>query len=170
VRRKLNHESWVASAAFTVLLAAVGFGLAACKNSVPADHAKRYHLTGKVISVDLDHNTMTVDAQAVPGYMDAMTMPFTVPDAHNLATVSPGDEIVADVVVEGDTTHVENIIVTKRGSGTSPAPSTTLHVPEPGERVPDFVMINQEGRRIRLHSFRGNVLLVTFINTRRPFV
>jgi protein SCO1/2 len=168
MRRKLNRESWVASAAFVVLLAAAGFGLAACKSSAPVAHEKRYHLAGKVVSVDLDHNIMTVDMQAVPGYMEAMTMPFTVPDARNLATVKPDDEIVADIVVTGDTSHIENIIVTKRG-GPSPAPPATQRVPRPGESVPNFAMVNQQGQRIHLDSFRGSVLLVTFIYTRCPF-
>jgi protein SCO1/2 len=42
-------------------------------------------------------------------------------------------------------------------------------MPTPGEDVPDFSLTNQDGKRISLKQYRGNVLLVTFIYTRCPF-
>ena len=35
-------------------------------------------------------------------------------------------------------------------------------------RVPDFALLNQSGKRIRLSQFRGKVLVLTFIYTRCP--
>ncbi len=169
MRNERNRESRTARVAFALILAAVGLGLAACSKSAPTENAKRYHMAGKVLSIDLDHNTMSVDMQAIPGYMDAMTMSFNVPDAHNLATVQVGDEIAADIVVKEDSTYVENIIVTKRPAPGSQTPPSSQHEPQPGERVPDFAMIDQDGKRIHLSSYRGVVLLVTFIYTRCPF-
>src|SRR4029077_15534468 len=45
----------------------------------------------------------------------------------------------------------------------------TLHMPAPGEDVPDFTFTNQSGKHISLHQYRGKVLVVTFIYTRCPF-
>ena len=84
---------------------------------VPA--AKRYHLQGKVLSVDKRANMLNVDGEAIPGFMAAMTMPYKVKPATELDKLSPGDAIAADVVVQGDNSWLENIVVT--GHSAAPA-------------------------------------------------
>ena len=42
-------------------------------------------------------------------------------------------------------------------------------MPTPDEPVPDFNLINQNGKPISLAQYRGKALLVTFIYTRCPF-
>ncbi len=154
----------------TVLLIAIAaFTLipAACKKA-PAPQAKRYHLVGTVISVDTAHGSANIDGQEVPGFMAAMAMPYPVHDSKALAALSPGDQITADIVVTDNDTYLENIVVTKKGTG--PANTTgPTHLPQPGEKVPDFALVNQDGKRIHLRSYQGDVLLVTFIYTRCPF-
>jgi len=150
-----------------ILVAAFALIPAACKRA-PAPQAKRYHLVGTVISIDTAHGSANIDGQEVPGFMAAMAMPYPVHDSKALAALSPGDQITADIVVTDNDTHLENIVVTKKG----PAPANTTgsaHLPRPGEKVPDFTLINQDGKRIRLRSYQGDVLLVTFIYTRCPF-
>jgi protein SCO1/2 len=44
-----------------------------------------------------------------------------------------------------------------------------MHIPEPGDEVPDFQLVNQSGRHISLHQYRGQTLLLTLIYTRCPF-
>jgi protein SCO1/2 len=82
--------------------------------------AKRYHLQGKVVSVDKRANMLNVDGKAIPGFMSAMTMPYNVKPETQLDKLSPGDAIIADVVVQGDNSWLENIAVT----GHSSAPAT----------------------------------------------
>ncbi len=41
-------------------------------------------------------------------------------------------------------------------------------MPEVGEALPDFSFVDQNGRRVHLHQFRGKPLLLTFIYTRCP--
>jgi protein SCO1/2 len=123
-----------------------------------------------VVSIDQQHATLNVDGQEVPGFMAAMTMPYPVRDARSLSSLNPGDEITADVVITSDGAYLENIVVTKKAaSGASKPSAGPTHEPQPGENVPDFAMIDQDGRRIHLNAFRGDVLLVTFIYTRCPF-
>jgi protein SCO1/2 len=81
--------------------------------------AKRYHLQGKVVSVDKRANMLNVDGEAIPGFMSAMTMPYNVKPATELDKLSPGDAITADVVVQGDNSWIEKIAVT--GHSASPA-------------------------------------------------
>ena len=96
-------------------------------------------------------------------------MAYPVRDVRILAPLNAGDEITADVVVASDGAYLENIIVTKKGSGGKGTSPSSLHEPQSGEKVPDFTLINQDGKQIHLASFRGHVLLVTFVYTRCPF-
>jgi protein SCO1 len=174
--KELGPHRW--DAALLILLLAVSV-FAGCKKSEPSEtassntQAKRYHLVGKVVSIDQDQATLNVDGQEIPGFMAAMTMPYPVRNKQLLSGLNPGDEITADVVVAGDGSYLENIVVTKKAAA-SPStnnaqPTGPTHRPQPGEKVPDFVLVNQDGKTIHLDSFHGDVLMITFIYTRCPF-
>jgi len=77
-----------------------------------APSAKRYHLTGRVVSTDKRGNSVLIDGDAIPDFMEAMTMPYTVKDLTLLDKLTPGDKITADVVVQGDDSWIENVVVT----------------------------------------------------------
>jgi protein SCO1/2 len=47
-------------------------------------------------------------------------------------------------------------------------PEKALPLPEPGDTIPDFGLLNQDNRPIHLHQYRGRPLLLTFIYTRCP--
>jgi len=131
--------------------------------------AKRYHLTGKIISIDKPGGLINVDAAAIPGFMDAMVMPYRVEPQSELDHLKVDDVISADVVVEPEKYWLENIKVTQQATGPSPKPAAAMHIPVPGEAVPDFTFVNQNGRRVSLEQYRGKALLLTFIYTRCPF-
>jgi Cu/Ag efflux protein CusF len=96
--------------------------LAACSKSADSASAKRYHLHGKVTSIDTKGSALVVDSDAIPGFMAAMTMPYTVHDQADLTRVGPGDEITADVVMPQDSgSYIENVTVTK-ASASAAAP------------------------------------------------
>ncbi len=157
-------------AALVILLAAVALVPAACGKKAappPEPQAKRYHLVGKIVSINHDQASIMVDGQEIVGFMSAMTMPYSVRDTKLLAPLGPGDEITADVVVDDNGAYLENIVVTKKGDGKGP--TGTSNPPKAGDSVPDFAMVNQDGKRIHLREYQGDVLLVTFIYTRCPF-
>jgi protein SCO1 len=168
-RSKFRHSlsrlaGWRTGCAITVL---VLFLAAGCKrNSAPPE--RRFHLHGTVVSVDVKQGFAQIDSDAIPGFMDAMTMPYQIPDASVLASLKPGDEITADLVATGQGDHLEHISILKHGSP-PPPPSSSFHMPEPGDAVPDFVVLDQFGKPLSLRSFRGKALLVTFIYTRCPY-
>ena len=70
---------------------------------------KRYRLSGRVISTDVNASQLVVDHKDIPGFMNAMTMTYRMNDASALKSLSPGDEISADVVVQGNNVWLENI-------------------------------------------------------------
>jgi len=131
-------------------------------------NSKLYHLHGKVISVDAANSSLMIDGDNVPGFMAAMAMPYPVHSKDELTKVGAGDEITADIIVPEDASaYIQNIVVVKKGTGS--ASSSSQREPQSGETVPDFALINQDGKRIHLSSYRGDALLVTFIYTRCPF-
>ena len=131
---------------------------------------KVYHLRGKVISTDASHGIVVLDHEAIPGFMDAMTMPYQLKDASIVSELHPGDVITADVLVSKSaeqTVLLDHIVVVAQGKPDY-KPAVIYHVPAPGDEVPDFALRNQDGRMIHLRQFRGKQLLITFIYTRCP--
>ena len=62
---------------------------------------KSHILRGKVESVDADARTLTVNHERVEGWMEAMTMTYSVDKPDVLKTIKAGDRIEA-TVYDGD--------------------------------------------------------------------
>jgi protein SCO1/2 len=160
--------------AIVFLCALLAFSAACNRGSQPgavnsSTAAKRYSLKGKIMSVDKQAATANIDNEPIAGFMDAMVMPYAIKPPAMLDQLQPGDSITADVVVEPGKYWLENVKVT--GHSTAPAgkPVATLHIPSPGDEVPDFKLVNQNGKNISLHQYRGQTLVLTLIYTRCPF-
>lgn len=65
-----------------------------------------YKMTGTVVSVDSRSHQATISHGAIPGFMEAMTMPYSVKDDAELRKLSPGDQIKADLLVNRETGEV----------------------------------------------------------------
>ena len=131
---------------------------------------KVYHLRGKVVSTDPARGEVTLDHEAIPGFMEAMTMPYKLKDPGILRELHPGDVITADVLVspDPDADYLLDHIVVVAQARPDYKPAVSYHVPAPGDQVPDFKLRNQDGRAIHFGQFRGKTLLITFIYTRCP--
>jgi protein SCO1/2 len=151
-----------------VILAVACVGLGACtKTKTPP--MKRFPFKGRVISIDQGSQSAVIDGDAIPGFMDAMAMTYKIKDSGALKKLSVGAQIAADVVVANEDYWLENVKVTRHTAPASDKPAGAVHVPAPGEEVPDFQFTNQSGKRVSLKQYRGKVLLLTFIYTRCPF-
>jgi protein SCO1/2 len=126
--------------------------------------AKHYLILADVISTAPQKKLITVKHGDIPGLMPAMTMTYQVVDRQQIERLQPGDKISADLVVSENTGRLENIELISSGR----SPGTTQRIPEKGEEVPDFGLLNQDGKPLHLRDFRGKTLLVTFIYTRCP--
>ena len=131
---------------------------------------KIYKVRGKVVSTNPKTGEATIDAEAIPGYMDAMAMPYKLKDPSVLSELHPGDQITADLLVPNSSNAdavLDHIVVIAQAKPDY-KPTVFYHVPAPGDTVPDFKLRNQDGRAIHLDQFRGKSLLLTFIYTRCP--
>ena len=54
---------------------------------------------------------VNVDSEAIPGYMDAMTMPYVVKPESELDKLKPGEPITADLIVQDESAWLDNIVI-----------------------------------------------------------
>ncbi len=76
---------------------------AACQKpqTAPASsEAKRYPLKGKVVSVDKEKKKAKIEHEAIPGFMEAMTMDFPIKEDWVWENLAPGAEVRAELVVD----------------------------------------------------------------------
>ncbi len=165
------HISTAALLAVVVFFAGCRGATSSKSSGTPAPQqqagVKKYHIRGIVVSSDAKTGAVTVDTDAIPGYMDAMTMPYTLAQPNIVGELHPGDTITATLTASANADVLDEIVVIAQAKPDY-KPAVTYNDLEPGEAVPDFVFRNQNGRMVRLHQWRGKVLLLTFIYTRCP--
>lgn len=152
--------------AFSVLIV---FGLSNCQpkhDRVRSPTEKHYDLKGKVVVVDKIQRTLTIAHEDIKDYMAAMTMPFTVKDDWVFEIAAPGNQITATYVVDGAQSWLEDVVITESSTPTTDGVAVEGAGPKPGDEVPDYRLINQDGKAIRIRDYKGKALLLTFIYTR----
>src|SRR5271154_3662412 len=112
---------------------------------------------GIVLKVDVAHHSLVVSCDAIPGYMDAMEMPFVVNDSKVLAALKPGETVRFQMVERGKALYAENVQAgTAANFEPEPVeagelaalhramdPSAIAKVVIVGQQVPDFVLTDQ---------------------------
>src|SRR6187399_2831632 len=64
-----------------------------------APQSKEYQLKGQILDIRPETKEVLVKHEDIPGFMMAMTMPYSVKDEGLLADKQPGDLITATLVV-----------------------------------------------------------------------
>lgn len=152
------------------LLAGLSIAVASCSR---APDIPTYQLTGQILVVKHETNEVLVKHDDIPGFMPAMTMPYTVADPAILQERAAGDLITATLKVAPDRAFLSAI--TKTGSAPLPddarttiPPAANVHLLQPGDAVPATTLTDHDGRRVALTDFKGSAAAVTFIYTRCP--
>ncbi len=149
--------------------------LAGCHSDGPAANPtaqdtslEHFTVRGRVIEV---HGaTVTLNHEAVPGFMDAMTMAYKLKDPGVASELHPGDRIMATILVHKGTNGfsepmLDEIVITAQAKPDY-KPAVQYHIPQPGDLVPNFALLNQSDHMLHVDQFRGKLLLTTFIYTR----
>lgn len=179
VAMKLRYST-VAVLASCLLMAGCG-KQAAAPATVPAASVPgetRHPLTGEIVKVVPERQTLLVSHDQIPGYMMAMTMEFKVAKA-DLANAREGQRIRAELVQRGDELSLEKIwpddTVTRSAidaAANALAQDTAMRGKEAyreiGEALPNFTLLDQEGRAVSAGRFRGKRVVLNFIFTRCP--
>jgi protein SCO1/2 len=140
-----------------------------------AEKQKVYYVKGVIKEIKIDGQTAVIQHEEIPGYMEAMTMPFKVKNPTELADLVPGQKVSFRLVV----TDTEGWIEQVTAIGGAPLVVTPsigsfrrVRDVEPlkaGDLMPDYHFTNQLAQPISLGQLRGQAFAFTFIFTRCPF-
>jgi protein SCO1/2 len=139
-------------------------------------------LSGLVLEVDSVHKSITVSCKPVPGYMNAMVMPFDVRDSKVLKGIKRGSSIDFTVVTKGSSSYAENIRLHRYQSleqepleaqrlviaGSLANAAAVTRVLSTGQQVPDFTLTDQARNQVTLSQFEGKVVALNFAYVRCP--
>lgn len=154
---------------FCALLLAAGCRRETAPPPAVAATNQTYAARGVVQAIPPDHRHATIQHEAIPGYMAAMTMDFPVRDTNALAGLAPGDEITFSLVATADDDWIENI---QRTGKTGAVASSGWHIVEPelevGDVLPDAAFTSETGRTLQLADYRGSAVAFTFFFTSCP--
>jgi len=154
--------------------------LAASQN---AWSAQRHPAQGIVVEVAQDRRSMVVSCEEIPGYMDAMEMEFAVRGQNVPPEVRPGTIVTFTLVDDNHVPYAEAIHAGSAADYGSEqvdagaltalqgtlSPAEQASIVQPGQMVPDFVLIDQTGQAVHLSDLRGKVVVLTFGYSRCPF-
>ncbi len=158
---------------YLILFLSVILAFTACQNpknsssNVVSANAKHFTLRGRVVGVDRAKKTATIEHNAVDGYMDAMTMPFAIRADEVWDDLKVGSDIRADLVVDGAEAWLENISLTAPLEANNAVAANENFV-QIGREIPEFVLTNQDGKRISTKDFKGKAWALTFIYAQCP--
>lgn len=130
--------------------------------------ADRHDVRGLVLKVDPAVGLVTVSHDPIPGYMDAMVMPFAASRPQELKDVRPGDRIQFRLNLHRNKTLIDRVKILSAAPASAGIPDAAPPSVAIGQPIPDFTLTDQDGAAVSLQSLRGKVVAVSFIYTRCP--
>jgi len=142
--------------------------------------AQQYSASGVVLQVDQAHKSLVVSCQAIPGFMNAMAMPFDVRFPKELDGVIAGATVEFTLVVGQKSSYAEHIHLRRYDSveqdpltarrlkllsEISHPASAAVKTLEVGQTVPNFTLTDQDNREVSFAQFAGKVVAINFIYT-----
>ena len=137
---------------------------------------------GLVLKVDVENRSLVVSCDTIPGYMDAMEMPFAVQDSKTLAALKPG-RLFALPWSNVQKFSMQKTSMRVRQQTSNPSRwrrvsfprcialwthPTVAKIVTVGQQVPDFALTDQAEAQIRLSQLEGKVVALTFGYSRCP--
>lgn len=132
-----------------------------------------FETRGVVRSVPEGGKTLVVRHEEIPGYMPMMTMELNVRNPEELRGLERDDEITFQLVATADTHWIQNITRVGKVAPADTATATNASYQlvkelKPGDLLPDYELLAEDGRTARFSDFRGRAVAFTFIFTRCP--
>jgi protein SCO1/2 len=147
------------------------FALLACDVAQHSQRTRRVEARGVVEAVDPALQQVIIDHEDIPGVMPAMSMSFDVGDPRLLETLAPGQKIEFTLEIRSRSFRVVAARVIEE-AGVAGRSGTLAEgfagARREAEPAPDFVLVDQDGRRVSLADLRGKTLLLDFVYTHCP--
>jgi len=133
---------------------------------------KTFDVRGVVRQITDDRLKATIQHEAIPGYMGAMTMEFNVKDTNELVGISPSDQITFKLVVGENNSWIEGVHFIAHEIEDVTNNTFIIHYQsvelKPGDLLPDCAFMAEDGSTIHLSDFRGKAVAFTFFFSRCP--
>ena len=143
-------------------------------NAAAATNRTSYHVKGVVKELKVDGKTVVIQHEKIPGYMEAMTMPFQVKHSGELASFQPEDKVSFRLVVTEDDSWIENVtklagaIPNQLPAGESLRRVRDVEPLKVGDLMPDYRFTNELGRVVRFRDYMSQAVAFTFFFTTCP--
>ena len=126
-----------------------------------------YEVRGRLVEVRDGGRTAIIAHETIPGFMDAMTMPFTVREPSELDGLDPGDAISFRLEVAGPSLWISRISrLTDGGQSGEPIEPVTYAEPSAASLYGlTGRWMNQDGSARRLDDFEGNPVVLSMVFT-----
>ena len=134
----------------------------------PDANTRQFELQGQILAVRPERHEVVIKHQDIKGFMQGMTMPFTVRDDALMAGKKPGDLVTATLVVGETQAYLSTLTTTGHAELSEAAPPPAPDILEPGQTVKDATLVDQDNPPRQFSTFKGHRLAVTFIYTRCP--
>jgi len=160
-----------------VVIAGIAFLKPSRSSTSPASTTQTFQVRGEIRELDPAQKFIRIAHEEIPDYMPAMTMPLPVKDAALFNGLSAGDSVQFELSVTEDDSWISHI---RKIAPDNPLASVNLSTRGDidltnqtervltGESVPDFELLDQDGKIIHLSDYRGKAVVLTFIYTRCP--
>lgn len=137
---------------------------------------KTYTVEGQILGFSDNDSTIYINHEEIPGYMEAMSMPFRVQDPKALEGLKIGDAIRFAFHITPEASWIDDIrlisdsllTLSATPSRFLDAHSTGVEIIKEGEQVPAFTFTDQQGRAFTQSNLEGKYTLMTFIYTTCP--
>jgi len=136
---------------------------------------REFAVKGVVKKIDPENGQVIIAHEAIPDFMEAMTMPFRVKETNDMAAIQAGNSVSFKLYVTAEQSWIEHVM---KVAGPTPEATATNHVqtaeanPASGTRprhpLLNYSFTNELGQPVRLGDFRGQVLAMTFFFSRCP--
>ena len=139
---------------------------------------RTFKVKGKIVGFGTDRKSVIISHEDIPGYMKAMTMPFTVRDTSELTHLKVGEAVEFKLYVTNKDAWI---------TGIRSIPDSMIHINsmnrdmfedvadkddtnqlQNGDLLPEVSLTDQDGKLISTNDFRNKVLVLTFFYTSCP--
>jgi protein SCO1 len=160
-------------------LAFLSFAIASISASSQAS-TTNYLVRGILKEIKKDERQLVITHEAIPNFMETMTMPFNVKESALFSKVKPGEKLKFQLhVTENESwiDHIEKLeSLPSIGSDSrvaskvdlNPEAKTNSATRSSNSLLRTYKFTNELGQAVSLSDFRGQALALTFIFTRCP--
>jgi protein SCO1/2 len=138
----------------------------------PKAAVRTFAARGTIQRLEPEENSMVISHEAIPSYMEAMTMPFKLRRLEDAKGLQAGDQISFVLSVTETESWIDHIVKLSTAAAVraAPASGTTVGTSPVQSRHPllDYSFTNELGQAVSFRAFEGQALAITFFFTRCP--